>query len=212
MGRSNRIKKYGESYKLHVRPSTQDNIDFVSSMQNIFKEGLDLSKMYACVKYTPFELNNFVDYKDIIIYTCITNGYDEFQKSNYYHPDIRYVCFHDGTIDTSITPWEYIKLDVDIDCPRRLSFYPKANPHLFFPSGSKTIWIDACYKHTSMFLRNSRTCFPFTILRHPSRFTYYDEILEGFMCAFFSFDDAILLTQRLKDAGYDFKKYSWTIY
>ena len=208
MGKSNRIKKYGESYKLHDRPSTQDNIDFVSSMQSIFKEGLDLSKMYACVKYTPFELNNFVDYKDIIIYTCITNGYDEFQKSNYYHPDIRYVCFHDGTIDTSITPWEYIKLDVDIDCPRRLSFYPKANPHLYFPSGSHTIWIDGCYKHTREFVEKSRYCFPFTMLRHASKFSYFDEMLEGFTCAFFSYDDAIELTKKLKETGYNFRTYA----
>ena len=28
------------------------------------------------------------------------------------------------------------------------------------------------------------------------------------MCAFFSFDDAITLTQKLKDSGYDFRKYS----
>ena len=54
----------------------------------------------------------------------------------------------------------------------------------------------------------SRERFPFTILRHPSKFTYYDEILEGFMCAFFSYDDAINLTKKLKEKGYDFKKYS----
>ena len=108
MGRTNRLKKYGESYNLHDKPSTQDNIDLIGNLQNIFKDGLQLSKMYACVKYTPFELNKFTDYKDMIIYTCITNGYDEFQDSNYYHPDIRYVCFHDGTVDTTVGPWEYM--------------------------------------------------------------------------------------------------------
>ena len=191
MTKSTRVKSYGESYKLHE--STGDIVDSIRKILPVEKK--------------TFSTNTFTDVSDIIIYTCITNGYDNL-VSDFYHPNVRYVCFHDGTIDTSITPWEYIKLDVDISCPRRLSFYPKANPHLFFPSGSKTIWIDACYKHTPQFLSMSRECFPFTILRHPSKFTYYDEILEGFMCAFFSYDDAINLTKKLKEKGYDFKKYS----
>ena len=191
MTKSTRVKSYGESYKLHE--STGDIVDSIRKILPVEKK--------------TFSTNTFTDVSDIIIYTCITNGYDNL-VSDFYHPNVRYVCFHDGTIDTSITPWEYIKLDVDISCPRRLSFYPKANPHLFFPSGSKTIWIDACYKHTPQFLSMSRDCFPFTILRHPSKFTYYDEILEGFMCAFFSYNDAINLTKKLKEKGYDFKKYS----
>tara|TARA_Y100000592_G_scaffold87046_1_gene141165 strand:- start:1931 stop:3457 length:1527 start_codon:yes stop_codon:yes gene_type:complete len=191
MTKSTRVKSYGESYKLHE--STGDIVDSIRKILPVEKK--------------TFSTNTFTDVSDIIIYTCITNGYDNL-VSDFYHPNVRYVCFHDGTIDTSITPWEYIKLDVDISCPRRLSFYPKANPHLFFPNGSKTIWIDACYKHTPQFLSMSRDCFPFTILRHPSKFTYYDEILEGFMCAFFSYNDAINLTKKLKEKGYDFKKYS----
>ena len=191
MTKSTRVKSYGESYNLHE--PTGDIVDTIRKILPVEKK--------------TFSTNTFTDVSDIIIYTCITNGYDNL-VSDFYHPNVRYVCFHDGTIDTSITPWEYIKLDVDISCPRRLSFYPKANPHLFFPSGSKTIWIDACYKHTPQFLNMSRECFPFTILRHPSKFTYYDEILEGFMCAFFSYNDAINLTKKLKEKGYDFKKYS----
>ncbi len=208
MGLRNRRKSYGESYKLNELPTKKDTIDLIHDLRVIFKEGLELSKMYACVKYTPFELNKFTENKDMIIYTCITNGYDEFQEGNYYHPDIRYVCFHDGTIDTTVGPWEYIKLDVDIDCPRRLSFYPKANPHLYFPEGSNTIWIDGCYKHTREFVARSRYCFPFTMLRHASKFSYFDEMLEGFTCAFFSYDDAIELTKKLKETGYNFRTYS----
>ena len=206
--RVNRKKDYSDSYVLNELPSKKDTIDLIHSLRNVFKEGLELSKMYACVRYTPFELNKFTESKDTIIYTCITNGYDEFQQGNYYHPDIRYVCFHDGTVDTTVGPWEYIKLDVDIDCPRRLSFYPKANPHLYFPEGSNTIWIDGCYKHTREFVARSRYCFPFTMLRHASKFSYFDEMLEGFTCAFFSYDDAIELTKKLKGIGYNFRTYA----
>ena len=48
--------------------------------------------------------------------------------------DVRYVMFHDGTVEQK-GPWEFIKLDVDIECPRRLSAYPKINPHKYFDKG-----------------------------------------------------------------------------
>ena len=35
----------------------------------------------------------------ITIYTCITNGYDEIPNEHYYDPDIKYVCFTDGSIE-----------------------------------------------------------------------------------------------------------------
>jgi len=210
---SNRIKPYDASYKIHKTMSKVEEVPLDGKRKNRYayqynENMIDTIRKIFSNENKKFYKNTFTDMHDIIVYTCITNGYDEFVPSNYYHPHVRYVCFHDGSIDTTIEPWEYIKLDLDIDCPRRLSFYPKANPHLFFPEGSKTIWIDACYQQTSTFLKVSRTCFPFTIIRHPSKFTYYDEILEGFLCAFFSFDDAIILTQKLKEAGYDFRKYS----
>lgn len=162
------------------------------------------------IKSLPMSKNNLVSKEKMIIYTCITNGYDVFPEENYYDLNVRYVCFHDGTIDTTKGPWEYIDIRnyCDIKCPRRLSFYPKANPHLFFPKGTHTVWIDGCYVHTKEFVENSLRCFPFTMLRHASKFSYYDEMLEGFLCAFFTHEDALELSTSLKEHGYDFKKYS----
>ena len=203
MKRSTRVKNYCEAYDMKPIPTKNDQIKIVDSLKNLFDDGAN--KMYACVKYMPFELNDKV--KNLTVYTCITNGYDEFPKDNYYDPDVRYVCFHDGTVDTSIEPWEYIKLNVDIKCPRRLSFYPKANPHLWFPNGTHTVWIDGCYKHTKEFIEKAKSCFPFTMLRHASKFSYFDEMLEGFTCAFFNYKDAILLTKKLKEINYNFRTY-----
>ena len=210
MERTNRQKEYWQSYDMHDKPSLEDQMNLLSELSLIFDSDADkftLSKMYACVRYPPFELNPITQPENMVVYTCITNGYDKFPKNNYYHPDVRYVCFHDGTIDTTVKPWEYIKLDVDIECPRRLSFYPKANPHLYFPPGTNTIWIDACYQLTREFITKSKKCFPFTMLRHASKFSYFDEMLEGFTCAFFSYDDGILLTKKLQEAGYNFRTY-----
>ena len=141
----------------------------------------------------------------MIIYSCITNGYDVI-PDHYYDSDVRYVMFHDGTVEQK-GPWEFIKLDVDIKCPRRLSAYPKINPHKYFDNGEDTVWIDGCYKMTKEFVEDAKTRFPFTILRHPNRFSYYDEMLEGFECSFFSYEQGIKLTKMLFECGYNFRKY-----
>jgi len=212
MRTTNRVKPYHLAYNMHKVPTKQEQIDIVDELGRIFNGDGDkysVSKMYASVRYTPMELNEFVSKKDICIYTCITNGYDEIPSDNYYDPDVTYVCFHDGTVDTTVGPWQYVDIREyhQEECPRRLSFYPKAMPHLFFPEGTHTIWIDGCYQHTKEFIYKSQNCFPFTMLRHASRFTYFDEMLEGFTCAFFTYDDAILLTKKLKEADFPFRKY-----
>ena len=141
----------------------------------------------------------------MIIYTCITNSYDVI-PDHYYDPDVRYVLFHDGTAVPQ-EPWELIELDVDVDCPRRLSAYPKINPHKYFDEGENTVWIDGCYIMTKEFVELAKQRFPFTILRHPNRFSYYDEMLEGFECSFFGFREGIELTRILFEDGYNFRDY-----
>lgn len=207
-----RSKKYSQAYEMHEKPTMKQRIELVDGLYDIFDtkpDGYEFNKIYAQLRYPPMELNDRVESKDMIVYTCITNGYDEFPSNNWYHPDVRYVCFHDGTIDTTVEPWEYIDIRkyTNETCPRRLSFFPKANPHLFFPKGSNTIWIDGCYVHKPEFIEVSKNCFPFTMVRHASRFTYFDEMLEGFTCAFFSYEDGIKLTKALKEADFDFKSY-----
>jgi hypothetical protein len=193
----------GLDHIINMKTQVFDHIGFM----NYHDIPHDLNKK---IKVLPMDRNNPIPKTKMIIYTCITNGYDEFPKENYYDLNVRYVCFHDGTIDTTKGPWEYIDIRdyCDIKCPRRLSFYPKANPHLFFPKGTHTVWIDGCYVHTKEFVENSLKCFPFTMLRHASKFSYYDEMLEGFLCAFFTYEDALELSKVLKNNGYDFRKYS----
>ncbi len=156
----------------------------------------------------PYQQGVRVPKEYVVIYTAITNGHDEIPEKNYYDPNIRYVCFHDGTIDTTKGPWEYIKLDLPIDDPRDLAFYPKCNPHEFFPLGTYTVWVDGCFVHTREFVEKSLYSFPFTTLRNISKFSYYDELLEGFTCAFFPYDGAIKLTEALSNTNYKFSNYS----
>jgi len=157
------------------------------------------------------ELTKSKDVK-FTVYSCITNNYDNIPDENYYDPDIRYVMFYDGTIDTTKGPWEYIDIRdyCNLDCPRRLSAFPKINPHELFEPGEHTVWIDACYIQTKEFIEYSKTVFPtkgVTTLEHCYRFSYYDEMLEGFMCGFFSYDAGIELTKKLSETNYNFKEY-----
>jgi len=144
----------------------------------------------------------------MIIYTCITNGYDEIPDSHYYDPDVQYVCFTDGTVEHK-GPWEFRQIPIEHDCPRRRSAYVKICPHKVFPKGSKVVWVDGCYVMTKEFVENSKKYLekPFTIMRHPNKFSYLDEVLEGFMASMNTWDDAITISTKLKEDGYDFRKY-----
>ena len=62
----------------------------------------------------------------MIIYTCITNGYDEI-PDHYYDPDVQYVCLTDGTIEKK-GPWEFRDILFEHEDPVRLSTHPKQNP------------------------------------------------------------------------------------
>ncbi len=145
----------------------------------------------------------------MIIYTCITNGYDEIPDDHYYDPNVQYVCFTDGTVEKK-GPWEFREILTEHECPRRLSAHPKINPHLYFPEGSKTVWIDGCYVMTPKFVEQSIEILDgsdFTIMRHPAKFTYLDEVLEGFMASMNTWDEQILITKTIKDLGYNFRDY-----
>ena len=144
----------------------------------------------------------------MIIYTCITNGYDEI-PDHYYDPDVQYVCFTDGTVEKK-GPWEFRDILIEHECPRRRSAHPKINPHLYFPIGTKTTWIDGCYQMTKDYVERCKETLDnsdFSIMRHPCRFSYYDEVLEGFMASMNTWEDQILITNTLKDVGYNFKEY-----
>lgn len=144
----------------------------------------------------------------MIIYTCITNGYDEIPDGHYYDPDVQYVCFTDGTVEHK-GPWEFRQIPIEHECPRRRSAYVKICPHKVFPKGSKVVWLDGCYQMTEKFVEQSRKYLenPFTIMRHPNRFSYLDEVSEGFMASMNTWDDVITISRKLQENGYNFRKY-----
>ena len=151
----------------------------------------------------------------MLIYSCITNGYDEISDDHYYDPDVQYVMFTDGSVEHK-GPWEFRPIPMENECPRKLSAYVKTSPHKVFPMGTETVWIDGCYKMTEKFVEQSKKYLSendFTVMRHPcvteDGMTYLDECLEGFVCSMSTWDEVIDITTRLKETKkYSFRQYS----
>jgi len=206
LSNSGRKKEYIQSYPI-TKPKNKDIVDLQNNLYKIFGfKDLVKNIIDKTIDNIPFEHGDEV--KDLVVFTCVTNNYDEFPEDSYYDPNVRYVCFHDGKMDTRVGPWEYVELDLDIEDPRDFAFYVKANPHQFFSKGSNTVWIDGCFKLTKDFIDKSLKSFPFSVLRHGSKFSFLDELLEGYTCAFYPRIVVINFISELGKTDYNFKKYA----
>jgi len=150
----------------------------------------------------------------IVIYTSITNWYDTIPDDMYYDPNVKYVCFTDGKVEKK-GAWEFRDIpdfvydEVDGD-PRRLSAFAKICPHKLFPNGTKTVWLDGCYVHTKEWVDKSKETLkevPLTHMLHPHRFTFHNEIMEGFGANFNSREQMLELVHALQKVNYNFKQY-----
>ena len=154
------------------------------------------------------------DTNQLVIYTSITNWYDTIPDDMYYDPDVKYVCFTDGKVEKK-GEWEFRDIpdfvydEVDGD-PRRLSAFAKICPHKLFPYGTKTVWLDGCYIHTKEWVEYCKKKLKesgLTHMLHPHRFTFHNEIMEGFGANFNSREQMLELVDALSKVEYDFKKY-----
>ena len=81
--------------------------------------------------------------KDIIVYTCITNGKNKLEK---FLPEegVRYICFTNEKLEQpKETPWELLPLEWEHESdPRRTSRYHKINSGLVLPTHDWSVWLD----------------------------------------------------------------------
>jgi len=146
----------------------------------------------------------------ITIYSCITNGYDEIPDDHYYDPDIRYVMFTDGSIEHK-GAWEFRDIPITLDCPLRLSLYPKIMQHKLFSEGDRVVWIDGCYVMTEEYVQYTKKLFENHTrvhMRHPMSFTYYEEIAESYIASYNTVEDIINITKSADNIGFNFRKYT----
>jgi hypothetical protein len=145
----------------------------------------------------------------MIIYTCVTNGYDKFSDDHYYDPSVRYVAFTDGTVDVP-EKWEEYPIKVEEECPRRRSAHPKICPHLYFDAGESVVWIDGCYVITKEFVETSKRILSRssqTHMIHPCRFNFVEEVMEGYVSSFNTKAQMVEIMEALMELNYNFKNY-----
>jgi hypothetical protein len=104
-----------------------------------------------------------------IIYTCITNGYDQLNDIKTIH---KAICFTD--MDIQSDTWEIIKIKDHDKLNRKI----KICPHLFLPAHTRNIWIDGNAKTENIDnLIEGKT--GFWVMKHPDRTCAY---VEGIHC------------------------------
>jgi len=117
--------------------------------------------------------------KNIAIYTCNFNNYDDFHEPSYIDSKVDYYYFTDTNYKS--TKFNIRKIDFNnfSSCPQRAARYVKINSHIVLPQYEYTIWVDssfiinftnteefikkalankqiACYKHGS--INSFQTC------------------------------------------------------
>lgn len=102
----------------------------------------------------------------MILYTCITNNYDQLHEFDCPFPKI---CFTDRLIFSS--SWEIRVIDPEPKIFRKV----KINPHLFLPDHEKSVWIDGHLQPTDLSVFDKSG---FWLMKHPVRNCIYQEARE----------------------------------
>lgn len=90
----------------------------------------------------PPHIEALGDNRRVVVYTCITGGFDELVEPMFVHSDVDYVIFSDHDLPQS----PYFKKRecqyVDPN-PRRTARYVKTHPHIILREYDVAIWLDA---------------------------------------------------------------------
>lgn len=122
---------------------------------------------------TKSYINNFSDVDSsvnrikknkIVVYTAITDNYDNLYEPLYKSDKFDYVCFTDNP-NLKSDFWKIKTLNCNLDATRKAR-YVKILPHLFFQDYNYSVWVDAninivgdLYKLLRIYLRKSSLVF-----------------------------------------------------
>lgn len=117
----------------------------------------------------------------IVIYTTITNDYDNLLEPLVKDDDFEFIYYSDKPrINNPISIWSFRKLIKECESPIRTARYHKTNPHLLFPENDISIWMDSnlqiidnsFFKDIKRFLNSNQL---WGGIKHPFRNCIYDE-------------------------------------
>jgi hypothetical protein len=124
----------------------------------------------------------------VVVYTCITGGYDELTAPAHADPEIDYVCFSDG--ETSpVAPWRMIDVRHLAMTAKDRNRYVKMHPHLVLPEHDVSVYVDGSIRivgNLRPFIESCESRIENILLYdHPERSCAY---AEGAACAYFAHD------------------------
>jgi hypothetical protein len=122
--------------------------------------------------------------RDLIVYSAITGGKDRIREDMFQSPGVRYVMFTND-YEARSKAWEFRDANLaplGLD-PAREAMWYRWHPHLLFPEGALTLWLDGNFntKADPRGFMERFTGDPLFI-RHPYRTDCYQEAEEHIRC------------------------------
>ena len=78
-----------------------------------------------------------------VVYTVLTNGYDQLMQISCVKPDYDYICFSNDFDCAKVGMWTIRKIPFDTEDKQRLSRFPKLQPYRVLADYEFSIYIDA---------------------------------------------------------------------
>ena len=127
--------------------------EFVKINRNLFHrkwiKGNKFEELLAKKNLKKISINP----KDIVVYTAISNGYDNLKEQPQYDGNAEYVAFLDKhEIENKF--WKFKKIHNEFSDPNRNAKSHKILPHRYFPDKKYSLWIDGSIKIQSPFSIN----------------------------------------------------------
>lgn len=140
----------------------------------------------------------------IVVYTCITGGYDYLKEIQSPNPNIDYVCFSDKPITSKTWKIKEIPGMLNLLSKQKIARCLKIMPHLFLSEYDVSVWIDGSIevlRDTNEFISKSMNGY-FSISKHPLRNCIYEEAVAVLHRQKDLADTVVSQILRYKELGY----------
>lgn len=133
----------------------------------------------------------------LLVYTCITGGYDRLEAPGFDAEGVDFVCLSDTDIDVP-APWVTRRLPEMGVGARDLSRYAKMHPHLLFPHHQSSVYVDgniAVVSDPRPLVADALRSHDLALYEHPLRDCAYEEARE---CARIGHDWSFNLWRQMR--------------
>lgn len=144
----------------------------------------------------------------LVVYTCITGGYDTLREVKYLSPNVDYICFTDNAALKSKT-WKILPLPADLLSEKSVikrQRFIKILPHKYLSEYDSSLWVDSnieiigdLYDFFKKYDLNKKILY---VNKHPSRDCIYREQLAVIRLKKDTFENTSEQINRYRDEGF----------